>query len=144
MTELDNCFKRKLLIKTKPDKELARKSIRQANHFLKKVNKYLSLEDAETVSIHLYYAYFHAVRALLFKDGIKERSHYCTLVYLEYIYSKNKKISEEELNILRALKESRQEIQYGLVLDNTLPLESLKEYSQKCKDFIRKIEDLLS
>ncbi|MEA3493192.1 MAG: HEPN domain-containing protein [Candidatus Margulisiibacteriota bacterium] len=139
MTEVDDCFKKRLLIKSRPSRELAGKSIRQAEHFLEKAENYLKLEDVETISIYLYYAFFHAARALLFKDGIKERSHYCTLTYLEHAYIKSGQISENYLNILRALKESRQEIQYGFIIDNTLDLDILKDYSKKGKSFIKEI-----
>ena len=142
MIEFDNCFKKKLLVKIKPSRELAGKSIRQANHFLNKAETYLA--DVETVSIYLYFAFFHAARALLFKDGIRERSHYCTLVYLEHTYIKRKKISEEYLNILRALKESRQEIQYGFVIGSTLEPNVLKNYFKKCAQFIKDVNSIIS
>ena len=143
MTEVNDCFKKKLLIKSKPSKELAKKSIRQAKHFLDKTKTYFQLEDAETISIYLYYSFFHAARALLFKDGIKERSHYCALVYIEFTYVKNKQISENYLHVIRALKESRQEIQYGFIIDNTIELETLKDYFDCCKRFVREIESII-
>jgi uncharacterized protein (UPF0332 family) len=30
-----------------------------------------------------YMGYFHAARAVLFRDGVREKSHYCIGVYLE-------------------------------------------------------------
>jgi uncharacterized protein (UPF0332 family) len=143
LTEFDDCFRKKLLVKTKASKDLAGKSLRRAKHFLEKANTYLKLEDAETISIHLYYAFFQAARGLLFRDGIKERSHYCTLIYLEHSYVKKRLISREHLDILRTLKETRQEIQYGFIVDSSFDLDTLKEYLIKCKDFIKIVEDIL-
>jgi len=143
LTEVGECFKKKLLIRTKPNKELAAKSIRQAKHFLKKTERYLKLKDAETVSIYLYYALFHAGRALLFKDGIKERSHFCTLLYLEFTYVKRGLLPEEYLDTLRALKENRQEIQYGFLIESNIDLDTLEDYFEKAKSFINLIENIL-
>jgi len=33
--------------------------------------------------IAAYMGYFHAARAVLFRDGVREKSHYCIGVYLE-------------------------------------------------------------
>ncbi len=37
-------------------------------------------------TIALYNAFFHTARALLFRDGIKERSHFCVARYIEEKY----------------------------------------------------------
>ena len=42
MTEFDNCFRKKLLVKTKASKDLAGKSLRRAKHFLDIVVKRIS------------------------------------------------------------------------------------------------------
>ncbi len=70
----------------------------------------LSILDMAEVSC--YSAMFHAARALLFKDGYREKSHYALYVYLKEKYSG--KIEPKFLNELNILRLERHEIFYGL------------------------------
>ena len=38
---------------------------------------------------------FHPARALLFRDGIKERSHICTVSYLKETYPRLKRLANQ-------------------------------------------------
>ncbi len=38
---------------------------------------------------------FHAARAILFKDGIKERSHICVVSYLKETYPRLKRLANQ-------------------------------------------------
>ncbi|MBU4491476.1 MAG: HEPN domain-containing protein [Euryarchaeota archaeon] len=53
---------------------------------MKKATSNLPLHRYRVVAISSYSAMFHAARAILFKDGIKERSHECIPVYLKEKY----------------------------------------------------------
>ena len=55
---------------------------------------------------------FHAGRALLFRDGIQEKSHYCLLVYLKEKYTG--RISAGILSSMDAYREERHEVLYSL------------------------------
>jgi uncharacterized protein (UPF0332 family) len=46
-----------------------------------------------------YMGYFHAARAILFRDGVREKSHYCIGVYLEY-YCEKKMLEDEWYSFL--------------------------------------------
>ena len=53
----------------------------------------------------------HAARALLFMDGVKERSHACVVVYLKERYGKDSRLVKY-FNLLDSYRISRHEIVY--------------------------------
>ncbi len=55
---------------------------------------------------------FHAARALLFKDGHKERSHYALCIYVKERYGT--KIEMKYIHELNTLRMQRHDIMYGL------------------------------
>lgn len=61
-----------------------------------------------------YASMFHAGRALLFKDGVIEKSHYCLAVYLREKYVTGGKLSNELISVMDAFREERQDVMYGL------------------------------
>lgn len=56
---------------------------------------------------------FGAGRAVLYKDGIQEKSHYCLAKYPEENYAKKGKIDIETITLLNAFREERHSIMYG-------------------------------
>lgn len=57
-----------------------------------------------------YTAMFHSARALLFKDGIKERSHLCIVSYIRETYPRLRSLS----NQLDAYRRNRHNTLYAL------------------------------
>ena len=110
MTKLDDCFNKGLLKKDRPNFDLAKKSLRQSEFFLKEAIELLELNKKQIAAISLYNAYFHTTRALLFKDGIKERSHYCIARYLEEKYVNKKLINVKFLNGFETIMSLRHNI----------------------------------
>jgi uncharacterized protein (UPF0332 family) len=60
-----------------------------------------------------YTAMFHAARAILFRDGIKERSHECIPMYIRQRYPG----MAGQTNILNSYRIYRHEALYGLEFD---------------------------
>lgn len=142
MTELDNCFNKNLLIKARPERDLARKDLRQAEFFLKEAKELIEIDKYAMAEIALYNAYFHAARSLLFKDGIREKSHFCLARYVEGKYSDQKRLDIKFVEALDALREMRHEVQYGLTLAE-IDKEELGEYRKICEAFIRQVHSLI-
>ncbi len=65
-------------------------------------------------TIALYNVFFHTARALLFRDGIKERSHFCIARYIEEKYMRKGLLKADFLGYLDALRDARHETQYSL------------------------------
>lgn len=93
-------------------------------------------------AIALYNAVFHAARALLYRDGVKEKSHYCLQKYLEEKYEKQKLLAAEDVSLFDVLRGIRQEVQYNVTRIKFE--EDLNELYDKTEQFIEKIKKILS
>lgn len=141
LAEIGRCFEEGLLRKRSPSKGLARKSIKQAESFLSDTEKLIDAEMDRMAVIALYNAFFHAARTLLFKDGIRERSHYCVARYIEAEYVLKKKLDKKFVLVLDSLRDMRHTTQYSL--DAIEIDEDLNEIYNSCIDFISKVEKLV-
>lgn len=141
MTELSDCFERKLLTNTSPSTGLARKSLKQAELFLTDAEDLIKIGKERMAIIALYNAFFHTARTMLFKDGIKERSHFCIARYLEEKYVHKKLLNAKFLNYLDTLRDARHETQYSL--DITEIEIDLGTAIGICREFMKAVEGLI-
>jgi uncharacterized protein (UPF0332 family) len=111
MTSLDDCFRDGLLRKTSPDMNKARASLKLADSNAEDSKIHLGNRLYKWALIAAYASMFHSARALLFKDGIKERSHFCLCAYVSETY--RGRIEAKYLNELNILREQRHRIFYG-------------------------------
>ncbi len=132
-----DCFKKGLLKKTTPQLDLAKKDIRQAEFFLKEAEDLLDRDKKQICVLSLYNAFFHTARALLFKDGIKERSHYCIARYIETNYN-----LMNFVNAFETMMSIRHNVQYST--ENVEIEEDLTEFVNICHEFISKVDDILN
>ncbi len=109
---LEDCLREGLLVEIKPDSRKAEASIKMAEHKLETAEKEFKYKIFESAIISAYASMFHSARALLFKDGYKERSHYAVWVFVNEKYSD--KIEKKYLNELNSLRLQRHELMYGL------------------------------
>lgn len=140
LLSLKECYKKELLKPGEKSIRLAKKSLKQASFFLNEAQDLIELGKKQISAISLYNAYFHATRALLYKDGVKERSHYCIARYLEEKYVKTKKLSIKFLNAFETVMSIRHNVQYStekIEID-----EDLTELSNTCEELILEIEKL--
>ena len=116
--DLNDCLEKGLLKKDYPDKEKSKKSLETADNKLVLAKKLFNLDILEETFTNCYAATFHAARALLFKDGFREKSHYGLFVYIKEKYSD--RLGKKLINELNSLRLERHEINYGL---ENIPLE---------------------
>lgn len=109
--DIKECVEKNLLKKDYPSSELAKRSLEIAKSKLEKAKKLLNLGILDMAEVNAYSSMFHSARALLFKDGYREKSHYAVYVYLKEKYSN--KIEQKFLNELNVLRLNRHEIFYG-------------------------------
>lgn len=112
---LEDCFLKGLLLKIRPDREKSRKSIETAEHKLSLSKKEFGAKIYEGAIINSYASMFHSARAILFRDGIKERSHYGVYIYLKEKHSGE--LGDYLLNEFSALRLQRHEALYGFSED---------------------------
>lgn len=130
------CFEKGLLKKTFPQLDLAKKDLKQAEFFLKESEELLEIDKKQIAALSLYNAFFHTARALLFKDGVKERSHYCIARYIESNYK-----LERFVNAFETIMSVRHNVQYST--EKVDVEEDLIEFINICHEFIIKVEKLL-
>ena len=83
---IEDCFKKELLIRKKPAQEKAKQSLKAAKVYIKKAKDNITLKNYDITIVAAYTSMFHSLRSILFKDGLKERSHICLLVYIKHAY----------------------------------------------------------
>ncbi|MCG2737471.1 MAG: HEPN domain-containing protein [Candidatus Methanoperedenaceae archaeon] len=141
MTELSDCFERRLLTNTGPSTGLARKSLKQSELFLVDAVDLINMGKSRMATIALYNAFFHTARALLFKDGVKERSHFCIARYVEEKYVRKGLLKADFLGYLDALRDARHETQYSLEVQ-TMDID-MSVAVGICREFMRAVEGLI-
>jgi len=139
--KLKECFEKRLLRRERPDLEKSKRSMEVAETKLNEAEKALSHKLFDATIILAYTAMFHAARAILFKDGIVEKSHICLIEYLREKYVNNGKLSEATMNTLDTLRIDRHETLYGLEVKND---EKEAKYSlEKATEFLATIKRLI-
>ncbi len=139
---LQECFRKRLLRKDRPDPARARRSLEVSGAKLEQARRACEhgLYDASLVLA--YTSMFHAARALLFRDGIVEKSHVCLIEYLRDHYVRRGKLSEGLVNTLDRLRVDRHEAIYGLEI--TVEEEQARNALEKAREFVRAARGIAS
>lgn len=90
-------------------------------------------------TIQAYYAVFHAVRALLFKAGYREESHYALKITVKELYFDKNILDGEIYKVLEKGKDLRELADYK----ERFSKEAAENLVLKAKDSISKIEKYL-
>ncbi len=135
--KMAECFQKGLLKKVSPDMDNAARSLKLSMNNIEDAVANLSIHRYRVVAISSYSAMFHAARAILFRDGIKERSHECIPVYLKEKYPELESLA----NVLDSYRRFRHNAIYGLdfFMDEAearTALDSAKEFLERIKIFI--------
>jgi len=141
MTGYDDCFKRGLLTRVQSSKEKGMESIRKADQWINEAEKNITVDAYDSCIASAYMAMFHVARAVLFRDGIREKSHYCVARYLEK-YVDEGSLEEEWIVLLDRIRDVRHLDQYTLYHHTTEEeadsvLKSAKQFVQRIKKFFK-------
>lgn len=109
---IEDCLAEGLLKREQPDIGKARRSLDVARHKLELAQREVDAGIYENAVVTAYTAMFHAARALLFRDGYKERSHYAVYVYLKEKYGD--RIEQKFISELNFMRMERHDAMYGL------------------------------
>jgi len=132
------CIEKGLLRRVPASREKALQSIEKAKHFLEEAKANLKEDRINSTVIIAYLAIFHAARAVLFKDGYREKSHECIIRYLE---EKHLEIKPKEIEALEKYKSERTHTQYDVAYNpNEEQAEKMLDFTEK---FIQIIEELV-
>src|SRR3989337_2084830 len=137
--KMAECFQKGLLKRQTPDMENTLRSLELSLSNIEDATENMSIHRYRVVAISSYSSMFHSARAILFRDGIKERSHECIPVYLVEKYPELETLA----NILDSYRRFRHDAIYGLDFakdekEARASLETSKEFLEKIKLFIGK------
>lgn len=136
-----DCLEQGLLAKTRPDNEKAFSSIEMAAHKIELAEKEFAHQLFESAIISAYASMFHSARALLFKDGFKERSHFAVYVFASEKYANQ--IERKFLSELNSLRLQRHELMYGLEKNIEIQEENADSAIKLGKGFLQAIQKIL-
>jgi len=137
---LEDCFKKNLLRETDPSNAKANRSLEQARVWVDEAKETLEAGAYRSGLMAVYMGYFHAARAVLFRDGLREKSHICIELYLED-YVRRGRLEEEWTLLFHRLRSARHIDQYSF---GAPPTEDEVEYAiGHAEVFINRIERLL-
>ena len=112
---INDCLRKRWLIKENPDLEKAKQSVEISKAKLQEAELALKANLIESAIVFSYASMFHAGRALLFKDGFREKGHVPLLIYLEEKYPLA--IGKKLLFDFNTMRLERHDSLYGLKPD---------------------------
>ena len=134
-----DCFKKRMLKRIPEDIKKSKRSLEIAENKLKTAEESYNKELLGPSLIYSYMSMFHSSRALLYKDGIQEKSHLCLVLYIREFYSKE--IPPYLINSLDTFRKERHETLYGLDFIETK--EDAKLAINDAKKLLETIKNLL-
>jgi uncharacterized protein (UPF0332 family) len=91
---------------------MAAKSLEQSQVWLEEARVTLAAGALRSSIIAVYNVYFHAARAVLFQDGLREKSHVCIELYLESYVTRGL-LEDTWLLLFGHLRSTRHQDQYS-------------------------------
>lgn len=111
MLDLEGCMEKGLIRKIPPSREHAAASLGKAQEMLKDAKANLEEGRFDAAALLAYVSILNCARALLFRDGYTEKSHYCIARYLEARYSKE--LGAGVIREIDSFRQLRHEVQYS-------------------------------
>ncbi|TAN44049.1 MAG: HEPN domain-containing protein [Nitrospirae bacterium] len=140
---INECFEKRLLKKGRPDMLKSKKALEISVKTLVKAKRLLKHGFHSEAIITAYTAMFQSARALLFKDGIFERSHFCVIEYLKEHYAKKHLLSQDYLHSIDTYRIQRHEALYGLE-EISYEKTEVEDAIEKAEKFIKVISKIVS
>jgi uncharacterized protein (UPF0332 family) len=137
LTRLDECYERGLLRKVPASYDKAILSLAQAREWVTEASSDCDAGAFRSALMAAYMGCLHAARAVLFRDGVREKSHYCIGVYLESYRDKGL-LEDEWILQFDHMRGLRQSDQYTLDARPTLP--EVRQTLVDAGNFIERME----
>jgi uncharacterized protein (UPF0332 family) len=140
LTRLDECYERGLLRKVAASNDKAMQSLAQAHEWVTEAGYDCDAGSNRSALMAAYMGYFHAARAVLYRDGVREKSHYCIGVYLES-YREKGLLEDEWILQFDHMRGMRQNDQYSL--DARPTVQEVRQAVADAGNFIERMERLV-
>lgn len=135
---VDDLLRQGYLKRIPPSEERARKSVAVAEKYLSQAKQALEAEMIEMAVLAAYSCVFHAARAILFRDGVGERSHFA--VY-EYLKEKHRGLGADKIDSFNLHRRFRHSVAYGL--DTEVSEGDASESVKFAESFLKKVKEYL-
>lgn len=136
---VDDCFQERTLRKIEPNEKKVEKSIEIAELKLDEAKKLFSAGFYDSSIIAVYTSMFHAARAVLYKDGVQEKSPNAVYIYLNERYSTD--IRKSLLNSFNQFKDERHMLLYGF--EGETQIEEVENAITDCEEFLESIKRII-
>lgn len=135
---LENLFEQGFLKRIPPSTERAKKSLEIAERYLDSAKKNFDMQLDDIAVIVSYSAAFHAARAVLFVDGVAERSHFAIR---DYLREKHARLGIGAIESFDLYRKFRHSVAYGL--DSTVAQKDAKDAISFAEHFVAKVKEYL-
>lgn len=140
---IKECFENRLLRRGRSDVLKSKKAIDISKRNLVKAKRLCKHGFYSEAIVAAYTSMFQSARALLFKDGVFERSHFCVIEYLKENYVKKHLKSAEHIHSLDVYRTQRHEALYGLE-EISYEKSEADDSIEKAMSFINKVSQILN
>jgi len=137
--DVNDLFKKRLLRKIKVDWNKVNSSLKISENQIIEAKKLFSKNFFNQAIISSYTSMFHASRAILYKEGIQEKSHYAVYIYLRDKFGRD--IPKNLLNSFDNYRKERHEALYGFNYE--AKLEDAESAIEDSELFLIKIKEIL-
>jgi uncharacterized protein (UPF0332 family) len=110
---LEKLLEKGLLRRIPKSRIKAQESIKASDSWLKEAENNLKNESLRSCILTSYLAMFHAARAILYSDGLREKSHFAVARYLEDKYARDGSLEKQWVKLLDHYREMRHDDQYS-------------------------------
>lgn len=140
LIDFDECLRLGLLRRIPASEEKAKNILEKANNMLTEAKSNFRNRNINSAVIMSYIAILNAGRAVLFRDGFREKSHACIARYLGEKYVKKGKLAEKYVLLLDRFRTSRHATQYDATYYPTK--DEAEQILAFADDFIGQVEKL--
>jgi len=135
----NDCLKKGEIKKFSRGIALVPKELETAVFDLGRARKSFKDGDYKWATIQVYYAMFHAARALLYAKNYREHSHFCLIAAIRMLYVVTKQFPANLLEALQEAKSLREEADYH----NRWSKAGCEKLLNSAEEFIKKAEALV-
>jgi len=139
MISLKTCIERGFIKETAPSIVEANAQMEKAKVMIEEAKKAVENQSPNSAVLCGYAACFDGARALLFKDGYRERSHACVARYLEANYLDE--LRSSSVHLLDGYREQRHKVSYSSEYYPTM--DEAGKLVEFAGEFLEKIEKIL-
>jgi len=132
LISLDECIEKKAIQRFIQGPSQVAESLLKARELVEEAKKNMRIGSYNSVIILAYSAAFTAARALLFRDGFREKTHECLIAYLRV---RHKELPEYLINQLDHFRSYRHGVLYDVGFRPTV---------DECKEAVSFAEEMIS